>query len=270
MKTIIDISKHQGDISFSLVAPNIDGVIIRAGLGWTGETTDTKWNRNITGFEGIGKPIGVYWFSYAYTIEQARTEAARCLELVRNHKIDLPIFYDWEYDSYAYATKHGITPTKDLITAMIDTFCSTIKSAGYKAGFYFNEDYHKNYINVELLRQKYYTWYARYSNIATPNYDLWQYTSTGKIPGITGNVDISYLVNPILLAMNEPTSEPVIIPVEDPTPVHKTNDEIASEVIAGLWGNGLTRARKLKAAGYSYIKIQNLVNKKIRANKRKV
>lgn len=269
MKRIIDVSKHQGDISFSIVAPQIDGVIIRAGYGWSGNTTDTKWLRNIQGFEGTGKPIGVYWFSYAYTVDQARTEAARCLDLVRNHNIQLPIFFDWEYDSYTYATKQGVYPTKSLITAMIDAFCSVIKSAGYEAGFYFNEDYRKNYIDVDYLGAKYHTWYARYANIQTPSYDIWQYSSDGSIIGISGKVDMNYLINEALLSTNttEPTPEPTPEPIAEP--IKKTNDEIADEVVKGLWGNGLTRMRKLKAAGYNYLTIQKLVNKKLRA-KRKV
>lgn len=280
MIKIIDVSKHQGNVDFNAVATtDIKAVIIRAGFGLS--TVDEKFYHNISGCEKANLPVGIYWFSYATNADEARKEAAKCIETIRNYHISLPIFFDWEYDSERYAKQQGVYPTRRLITDMIKEFCMTIEAAGYEAGYYFNEDYRKNKIYENEL--PYHTWYARYNeSIAAPNYDIWQYTSIGSVNGVVGNVDVSYLLNETLLSKPttpntpspstpEPTPEPEPIPEPEPTPepipVKKTNDQIADEVIAGKWGNGIARMRKLKAAGYSYVKIQTLVNKKLRKKK---
>lgn len=241
MIKIIDVSKHNGNIDWKKVkAAGIKAVIIRAGYGKN--NIDSRFKENIKGAIAAGLPVGIYWFSYAYTVEMAKKEAEYCIAAIKPYKVTLPVYFDWEYDSMDYAKKNGVTPNKKLITAMNKAFCVKIKAAGYKPGFYFNMDYKLNFIDVsELKANGYSTWFARYTSIKQSGYDIWQYSETGKVNGISGgNVDMNYLLKESLLK--------------------KSNKEIAKEVIAGKWGNGEDRKKRLKAAGYDYNAVQKIVN----------
>lgn len=235
---VIDVSKHQGIIDWKKVKEaGVDGVIIRAGYG--NGNIDEQFYRNIqeviaNGFEHIG----VYWFSYAYSLNMANNEANHLNNLVSEYKkyLDLGVYFDWEYDSMKYAKKMRITPTRELITCMNIMFCMTMNNLGYKAGYYLNEDYAKNYIDTTRLNS-FRKWYARYSSKAKPvNAYLHQYSSKGHVNGIKGAVDMNKLLCPLSVK------------------------EIAYEVIAGKWGNGVTRKNKLESAGYNYREVQNMVN----------
>lgn len=250
---IIDVSVHQGKIDWSKVkADKIGGVIIRAGYGKG--NIDGRFKENIEGAIKAGfKTIGVYWFSYAYTVEMAKREAQFCNDAVAPYKdhINLGVYFDWEYDSMSYAKKNGVNPNKDLITNMNLYFCNKIKDLGYKAGYYLNLDYQKNFIDVSRLKE-FYKWFARYTSEAQKDCYLWQYSSSGKVSGISGNVDMNELVGK---SIEHKTSN-----------TKKSNNVIASEVIAGKWGDGSDRKKKLEAAGYDYEAIQNIVNSKLKAN----
>lgn len=244
MKKMIDVSYHNGNIDFNKVKNGgIEGVIIRAGYGLN--TVDKQFKNNIVKASAAGLHIGIYWFSYACNTTQALAETRMCLNTIAAYKknIDLPIFFDWEYDSYKYATKRGFNPTKSNITVLCDVFCKEITNNGYVAGVYLNEDYRRSYINLDALKA-YKLWYARYNYTGKLPIDplMWQYSSKGKINGISGYVD-----------MNEYFGD--LAPVN-----FKSNQQIAIEVINGLWGNGITRKNKLKAAGYNYSAIQKIVN----------
>lgn len=191
---IIDISYHNGNIDFNKVKKSgIEGVIIRGGYG--AHTTDKKFKIYITNAIKANLHIGIYWFSYAYSVDTAEKEAAYCLSVIENYKdhIDLGVWFDWEYDSMSYAAKQGVKAGKTLITDMNLAFCKKIKAAGYKAGFYFNEDYRKNYLDFKKL-SGYRTWLARYTTTKQTGVTMWQYSSTGKVEGITGNVDMDLLL----------------------------------------------------------------------------
>lgn len=238
---IIDVSHHQGNVDWKRVREaGINGVVIRAGYGKG--NVDRNWYQNIKGVIDNGFPyVGIYWFSYAYTVDMAINEALECLELIQEYKdkINLGVYFDWEYDSARVAKKY-IKVTKDIVTNMNLVFCNTIACKGFTAGYYLNEDYKKNLIDVSRL-SKYRQWYARYSSKAVPTGAyLFQYTNKGKIFGINGDVDISHLLAP------------------------KTTYEVAMEVLQGLWGNGVTRKNKLESAGYNYREVQDVVNDIIR------
>lgn len=248
MKKMIDISYHNGSIDFKKVkAAGIEGVIIRAGYGQS--TIDVMFKKYIKDALAVGLPVGIYWFSYAYTKAQAKAEALMCLSAINPYKITLPVFFDWEYDSMNYAKKHGVTPNKALITEMTKVFCEEIAKAGYKAGFYYNNDYKVNYYDLSALKG-YVKWFARYTSAKQTDCDIWQYSSSGKVAGCQGNVDMDYLINTKLLTGGKETSS---------TPT-KSIDEIAQEVIAGKWGNGDSRKEKLSSSGYDYAAVQNRVN----------
>lgn len=237
---IIDVSYHNGTIDWQKVkADGVDGAIIRAGYGKG--NVDSMFRKNIERaiIAGI-EYIGVYWFGYAYSVEIAKFEAEFCHNTIKHYqdKLNLGVYYDWEYDSMIYALSNHVNPTKVLISDMHVAFLGRIAELGYHAGFYTNLDYQNNYIQVNRLK-KYRKWFARYTSKEQNDCYIWQYTEKGHIDGIYGNVDINKLQGKIEL---------------------KSNEQIAYEVIQGKWGNGEERKKRLTDAGYSYSTIQALVN----------
>lgn len=194
VKKYIDVSTHQGKIDWEKVkASGIDGVMIRAGYGRN--NIDKQFVRNITECNRLGIPCGVYWFSYAYTEEMAKKEAEYCLEAIKPYKVELPVCFDFEYDSVTYAKKQGVKVDKNLATALVHAFCKVVEDAGYYVMNYANLDYLRNYFDDSVNR--YGLWLAWYSNAEKPTVDcdIWQYSSKGKVNGITGNVDMNYAYN---------------------------------------------------------------------------
>jgi GH25 family lysozyme M1 (1,4-beta-N-acetylmuramidase) len=198
---LIDVSAHNGNIDFKKVkSAGIDGVIIRGGYGVS--TTDKNFHTNVKHALANGLHVGVYWFGYAYSDALAKKEANYCLSVLEPYKgkLDLPIFYDWEYDSYNYAKSTGkVTPTKAKISSWVDSFCTVLENAKYFTGVYGNVDYLTNYFN-DTIKSKYTIWVAQWSTKCTytGNYGIWQYgAETNKIDsktvsGISGVVDKDY------------------------------------------------------------------------------
>lgn len=189
----IDVSDYQGRINWQKVkASGIDHVIIKAGFGKN--NIDAQWKNNITGAINAGiKHIGVYWFSYAYNDNMAKNEAVYLCKAVDPYKkhIDMPLFYDFEYDSANYCKKNKVTVTRKLVTSMHKAFCEEIKKRGFKAGYYYNYDYKTRYVDIASL--PYYEWYALYdTSDKQTNVYLQQHSNKGKVKGIKGNVDINW------------------------------------------------------------------------------
>lgn len=188
----IDVSYANGIVDFNKVKNTVDFIIIRVGYGKN--NMDAQFLRNIQECNRLGIPLGVYWFSYALSAEEARMEAVYCLEAIKSYKVDYPIFFDLEYDSIAFAQKKGITIDPN---AHALAFLKEIEKAGYKAGVYTNKDYADKVFNAEVL--KYPTWLAFYgtNNATVPkdipdiNHVMLQYTSKGQLDGINGYVDIN-------------------------------------------------------------------------------
>ena len=204
---VIDVSKYQTNIDWQKVkADKVEGVIVRAGFG--AGNVDPLFYEHIEGALNVGLAVGVYWFSYAYTVKMAKQEAIYChaaIERFRN-RLSLPVFFDWEYDSFAFANKLGINPSRELITEMIKEFCGMIKSIGYDSGYYLNYDYSKQYVDESQLRG-YKRWFARYTANQQTDCYIWQYTSKGKIDGIKGNVDCNVLYGNVA-QQEEPKQDP--------------------------------------------------------------
>lgn len=149
----IDISFYQATPDFELLKKQVDGIIIREGYGKG--NIDKQFARNISECNRLGIPCGVYHFSYAYTPEMAKKEAEYCLEAIRPYRVELPVCFDFEYDSVSNAKKNGVTVTAALANQIVAAFCDTIEAAGY---------YCMNYANPDFLN-KYFT--------DTAKYDLW-------------------------------------------------------------------------------------------------
>jgi GH25 family lysozyme M1 (1,4-beta-N-acetylmuramidase) len=156
-----DISKHNGDINWDKVDnKELNFVIIRAGYGFS--TVDVQFYRNIEGAIKAGVDVGIYWFSYAHTAEDAKLEAQACLRIIEPYKehITFPVWFDWEYDSDNYVRNHyGIVLDKARVSAIAKSFMQTVEAAGYKTGNYSNPDYLKRYFNDDI-KNNYDVWLA--------------------------------------------------------------------------------------------------------------
>lgn len=257
---IIDVSVHQGEIDWKKVkASGVRGAVIRAGYGKG--NIDQKFTQNIEGAINAGiEFIGVYWFSYAYTSDMAKREAQFCNDVINPYKdkLNLGVFYDWEYDSMNYAKKNGAALNKDIITDMNMIFCEEMNKLGYIAGYYLNYDYSRNYINTAKLKEfrKWFAWYNL--QLEEDGCFLWQYTSSSKCDGINGGVDMNELIQEIEGRSAAPKTE------------KKSNTEIAKEVIEGKWGNGYTRKSRLTKAGYDYEAVQSIVNQMLNTSTQEI
>ncbi len=192
----IDVSKWNNNINWSAVSSSgVSFVIIRC--GYRGASTgvlveDPKFKSNIKGATGAGLKVGVYFFSQATTEGEAVEEASMCLSLISGYRISYPIFIDLESASNGRANNIS----SDERTKVAMAFCKTITNAGYKAGVYANKTWLTSKMNASSLGS-YNIWLAQYA--AQPSYkgkyNLWQYTSKGKINGVPTDVDldISYL-----------------------------------------------------------------------------
>ena len=200
----IDVSKHQGVIDWQRVkASGIAFAMIRAGYG--AGTIDPRAHRNLSECNRLGLPCGAYWFSYAYTEEMARREAEACLAAVAPYRLDYPIAFDFEYDSVTRAARAGVTVTRALASRIARTFCETTEAAGHYVLNYSNRDFLGRYFD-EDVQARYDLWLAQWPKepdlARPPECGIWQYTSTGRVPGIDGDVDldVAYRDYPALTA----------------------------------------------------------------------
>ena len=178
----IDVSKHQGNIDWSRV--KVDFAIIRAGYGKELSQKDSKFDDNYAGCKKNNIPCGVYWYSYATSVEDAKKEAKTCLEVIKGKKFEFPIYFDLE-------EKRQFDLGKKVCSEIVQAFCDIIEKAGYYAGLYCSTYYLTNFV-TESVRNRYAIWVAQYNDKCTYSgqYGIWQKSSEGKINGISGNVDI--------------------------------------------------------------------------------
>lgn len=182
----IDLSYHNGKVDFNSVkSADIDFVIIRAGFGRSPSQKDRKFEDYYTNAKTAGLPIGAYWYSYADSVEDARTEAAACINVLSGKQFEYPIFYDLEDSSQSDFSK-------ETITDMAIAFCETLEGANYYTGIYANTDWWINKID-QSKTNRFTRWLADYR--ANPNTtiprDILQYTSSGSVSGINGRVDLN-------------------------------------------------------------------------------
>lgn len=164
--TGVDVSEHQEKIDWAAVrAAGVDFAILRIGYrGYTeGSLREDSWfAENYTAARAAGVQLGVYFFSQATTLEEAREEADYTLELLDGRTLELPVFYDWE--TVAGSTR---IPSPDglPLTQCAAAFCQTVEAAGYTAGVYFNQTYGYTYFDLGYL-QDYVLWLAEYGHDA--------------------------------------------------------------------------------------------------------
>lgn len=203
----IDVSEFQGVLDWSKIkAAGIKFAILRAGYGRY--ETDSVFHENARRANAAGIPIGVYWFSYAINTAGAKQEAQKCLEVIKEHTITLPVYFDFEYDTVTYAKKQGVTLGRQAFNDHSVAFCDTIQAAGYRAGVYYNLDYLDRLVDMSRIG-KYSLWFAQYNSYPQASgWDLWQYSSSGSIAGISARFDMNQADESYLQGAEPQTYEP--------------------------------------------------------------
>lgn len=200
-KAGIDVSFYQGDIDWQAVSEDgIDFAILR--LGYRGYTQgalnlDPCFLKNLSGAQKAGLELGIYFFSQAMTPDEAREEARFVLDALDGCPLDYPIFFDWEFITHdEEARTHGMNG--ELLTQCAVAFCEEISAAGYVPATYFNRDMGYLYFDLSQLDQ-YPFWLADYDLLPDFYYrfHLWQYSHTGSVAGIEGNVDLNLDFSPL-------------------------------------------------------------------------
>jgi GH25 family lysozyme M1 (1,4-beta-N-acetylmuramidase)/GH24 family phage-related lysozyme (muramidase) len=200
-ETGVDVSVYQGTINWEKVkADGIDFAIIRVGgRGYGSEGKiyeDRLFRQNIEGALAAGIPVGVYFFSQAITVEEAREEARYTLDQIQGYDITYPVVFDWEIIGGNTARTYGLST--DTLTSAATAFCEMVEDAGYQPMVYFNSQC--GYTKYDLSKLiSYPFWFAQYPTTNYPNFyyhfDMWQYTDSGTVDGIPGRVDLNlYLI----------------------------------------------------------------------------
>ncbi len=190
-KTGVDVSAYQADIDWwAVAADGIDYAMIR--IAWRGNTDgylheDICFEQNWAGTQEVGIPCGVYFFSQAVTVEEAREEAVFALDLLAGRELTYPVVFDYEAnDGHRLA---GID--RETATACARTFCDIISEGGYEPMIYGNR-YDLQYLDISQLSDIP-IWFAEYSQ--APSFEepfaMWQYTNSGSVAGIGTPADLN-------------------------------------------------------------------------------
>ena len=189
----IDVSYHQGTIDWEKVknSGQVDFAIIRCGIGMDQTNQDdTQWENNSSECERLGIPYGTFLYSYADTVEKARSEAQHVIRLVQGKNLTYPIYYDMEDNS--------VMNKIDSKTAgeIAQTFLNTLEANGCKnVAVYSSKSLFETKLTADIFN-RYPRWVAHYNDTCgyQGSYHMWQYTNKGQIDGITGNVDLDYKI----------------------------------------------------------------------------
>lgn len=248
----IDISKHNGNINLEQYKGQF--VIIRVGYGHF--HLDEKFERNVNECKRLGIPFGVYHYSYALNEADAEAEARGVLNAIAKYKNDIKVgvWFDME-DADGYKKKHGFKFSNSTIAPICFKFCKMIEDAGYYSGIYTSSSW-LQYVNG--LNDRFDKWVANWSKN-----DGTQHTNTSQY-GTLQQYTSKPLDKNVMYADLSRYSRGNTTPVK---PQPKPIDQIADEVIAGQWGNGADRKKRLTDAGYNYDAVQKAVNQKMNAKK---
>lgn len=190
----VDVSKYQGNINWNQVkASGIEFAIIRVGYRGYGTgvlVEDSTFRQNIKGATAAGLKVGLYFYSQAVNETEAVEEASMVISLCQGYNISYPIYFDTE--KVAGDTGRADNISRAQRTANAVAFCETIRNSGYKAGVYSYASWFYNQLNMASL-SPYSIWIAQYRDQLSfdYNYDIWQYSSTGSVPGIPKATDMN-------------------------------------------------------------------------------
>lgn len=186
----LDISTWQGYVDFNKVkSAGYNYVILRAGFGREYSQKDNTFERNYANAKAAGIKVGVYWFSYSTSPSDAYREANACLYCLNGKRLDMPVYYDLEYQP-------AMSMSNSNYTQMALNFCSTIKKAGYKSGVYSSASVYGYLLNRQtLINNGVSIWNAQWSSYCSVPCDIWQYSEKGQVNGISASVDMNYIYN---------------------------------------------------------------------------
>lgn len=245
----IDVSSWQENIDWDRVKSQVDFVILRLGyIGNNENKLDDYFERNYSECKRLGIPVGVYVYNYVKTGERIEKCANWVIDNLKGKELELPVYLDMEDKSIT-----GLG--KSALTSLCIAFNTVIEASGRWAGVYANLNWYNNYLDKEEIKRRYTTWIAHYGvdlNKYEGQYDILQYSDTGKVTGVNGNTDMNIMYRDLIKEISGST----------PTP-SKSIDELANEVINGQWGNGEERKQRLTDAGYNYNAVQEAVNNKL-------
>lgn len=190
----VDVSVYQGEIDWQAVADSgVEFAMIRVGYRGYSQGAlqmDERFRENMDGALAAGLDVGVYFFSQATSVLEAEEEADFVLSAVRGYPIKYPVAFDWEFIDGAEARTDGMDG--DTVTQCAAAFCELVSVAGYTPMVYFNQELGYRFYQLDQLDASQF-WLAEYDTKPDFFYDfeMWQYTHTGAVPGIQGNVDLN-------------------------------------------------------------------------------
>lgn len=254
----IDVSHHNAVIDWKKVKQSgkVDFAIIRAGYGKVISQKDKQFENNYAGCKSQGIPCGAYWYSYASSVSEIKTEAELFLKVIAGKQFEYPVYLDMEETSQQRLGKAKCSE-------MAKTFLDILEKAGYYAGLYSSKSMLENCFTESVLN-RYTVWVANIGVSKTTykyTYAVWQYTWKGRVDGVTGNnndVDCNYCYVdfPALikgLGLNgfekptisktetvEPGEKVDVSKMEITTPTTNNKQYIeylAAEIINGIWGD---------------------------------
>lgn len=226
----IDVSTYQKNVDYNKVkAAGYDFVIIRAGYGRVATQKDPEFETHYRNAKDAGLHVGAYWYNYATSPEDALTEAKVCAEILKNHQLDMPVYYDIE-------EQKTFNTGRANVDKIARTFCEYMESQGYFCGIYGGEHLVKNLLYPETA-SRFAFWYAQYLiNPRYTNFGMWQFSISGAsagnnpfgvppVPGVSGQCDVDrcYIDYPqkiVPLGLNgygKTNTEPVVEPEPQPT-----------------------------------------------------
>ena len=187
MKNGIDVSRWQGNINWDLVKNSgMSFAIIKLGGADQGYYVDSCFEQNYAKAKAAGVPVGAYWYSNAKSGDEARKEARFFIEKLKGKQFEYPVYMDVE-------EKAMLNLGKDKLSDVIASFLNEMESAGYFAGLYMSAA-PLTTLTTDGIKKRYAIWVAHYG-VSKPSYNgqygMWQKSSTGKINGISGDVDLS-------------------------------------------------------------------------------
>lgn len=188
----VDVSRYNGDIDWrQLRNAGISFAIIRCGYrGSSGGNLieDTLYRQNMAGATAAGIRVGVYFVTQAVNQAEAVEEASMVLNLISGYHLSMPVFLDVESSG-----GRGDAIDAGTRTAVIKAFCETMSNAGYRSGVYASRDWLNNRFDSSQLTD-YSIWLAHYTgatNYSKTKYDMWQYSSAGRLPGVNDRIDMN-------------------------------------------------------------------------------
>ena len=244
----VDISKWQSGFDFNkALQEGVEFVILRGAYAMS---KDKCFENFYNQCKSLNIPVGVYHYTMAETVDEARDEANFMLNILKGKQFEYPIWLDVE-------DKVQKTLGKDLLTQIITTYLDILEGAGYYVGIYSTYLYLRDYAHIDML-DKYDKWIAQWSTKCTSKkpFGMWQFGGetnkirTNKVAGVTCDQNYAYKDYPAIMkkaGLNGFTKG-------------KSIDQLACEVIAGYWGTGLNRKIRLTEAGYDYNAVQKRVN----------